>query len=321
MQIAHIRQQFMMQRQSGKARHREIAGTLEISEGALIAAHAGTPQEGMLLRATRLQPQWPAILSPLSSLGEVMALTRNAACVHEKTGIYPSLGGTGADMAQAPGMGLHMSYAQWVHGLAVTESVETGVQQSLQFFDAEGTAMHKVFMRPQSDVQAYYALVATLADADQQPGMAIRQAQVTAPAVAPKSDVAGFQSGRVDVLPARLDVASRLLEYAARAEIAITVTVGNPGMLQTHTGIVSKVAVMGPWLNVLDPGFNLHLREDLIASAWFVRKPAAQGLVNSLELLDHGGQLIAMFAAAPGMLSGWDKMMEALCSEGEACAS
>jgi hypothetical protein len=46
---------------------------------------------------------------------------------------------------------------------------------------------------------------------------------------------------------------------------------------------------MGPWLNVLDPGFNLHLREDLIASAWIVRKPTADGVVSSLELFDAGG--------------------------------
>jgi hypothetical protein len=51
---------------------------------------------------------------------------------------------------------------------------------------------------------------------------------------------------------------------------------------------------MGPWLNVLDPGFNLHLREDLIASAWIVRKPTADGVVSSLELFDAGGCTIAM---------------------------
>ena len=52
---------------------------------------------------------------------------------------------------------------------------------------------------------------------------------------------------------------------------------------------------MGPWVNVLDPGFNLHLREDHIASAWVVKKPTADGLVTSLELFDAQGETIAMF--------------------------
>ena len=42
----------------------------------------------------------------------------------------------------------------------------------------------------------------------------------------------------------------------------------------------------GPWLNVLDPTFNLHLREDRIAAAWVVRKPSVNGDIHSLELYD-----------------------------------
>jgi putative hemin transport protein len=46
---------------------------------------------------------------------------------------------------------------------------------------------------------------------------------------------------------------------------------------------------MGPWVNVLDPRFNLHLRADRIASAWAVRKPSQRGDVHSLELYDADG--------------------------------
>ena len=71
------------------------------------------------------------------------------------------------------------------------------------------------------------------------------------------------------------------------------VFVGNPGMIQIHTGPVENLKPMGPWFNVLDEKFNLHLREDHIDSAWVVWKPTEDGTVTSLELFDREGTLIA----------------------------
>jgi putative hemin transport protein len=76
---------------------------------------------------------------------------------------------------------------------------------------------------------------------------------------------------------------------------------------------------MGPWLNVLDPGFNLHLREDHIASAWVVRKPTSDGLVTSLELFDAQGETIAMFFGErkPGRaeLCAWRELIDELVGD------
>jgi putative hemin transport protein len=64
-------------------------------------------------------------------------------------------------------------------------------------------------------------------------------------------------------------------------------------MIQIHTGTVTNLKPMGPWFNVLDESFNLHLREDMIASAWIVWKPTEDGTVTSLELFDAAGETIA----------------------------
>jgi putative hemin transport protein len=73
---------------------------------------------------------------------------------------------------------------------------------------------------------------------------------------------------------------------------------------------------MEPWLNVLDPGFNLHLREDRIAMAWVVRKPTADGDVTSLELFDADGETLAMFFGErkPGRaeLASWRALVDTL---------
>lgn len=349
-----IRQQFAFERQSAKARHRDIAEKLQISEGELIAAHAGVQEETALLRATRLQADWPVLIKALEPLGEVMALTRNISCVHEKTGVYKNVSETGhVGLVLGGDIDLRAFYGYWAHGFAVTETVEKGVQQSLQFFDAEGTAIHKIFIKPQSHVEAYEAFVKQFADNDQTPGMTAKPAPPV-PADKPDSevDVAGFQAAwgalqdthdffgllkkygvsRLQsmrlaesqyVQQLTLESARQLLETAANDSVALMIFVTNPGMVQIHSGIIKKVAVMGPWLNVLDPGFNLHLREDHIASAWIVRKPTVDGLVTSLELFDADGNVIAMFFGErkPGKpeLAEWRALVETLLKDHELC--
>jgi putative hemin transport protein len=67
---------------------------------------------------------------------------------------------------------------------------------------------------------------------------------------------------------------------------------------------------------VLDPGFNLHLREDRIASAWVVKKPTVDGTVTSLELFDAAGETIAMLFGKrkPGLpeMPEWQATVERL---------
>jgi putative hemin transport protein len=107
-----------------------------------------------------------------------------------------------------------------------------------------------------------------------------------------------------------------VLDSAAGSGLPIMVFVGNAGCVQIHTGPVHRIAPMGPWLNVLDPGFNLHLREDHIASAWLVRKPTVDGLVCSLELFDAQGRTIAMMFGErkPGQAErcDWRNLLESL---------
>ena len=84
------------------------------------------------------------------------------------------------------------------------------------------------------------------------------------------------------------------LANAAATDLPIMVFVGSPGCIEIHSGPIARVKRLGCWLNVLDPGFNLHLREDHVAEAFVVRKPTRDGEVTSLELVDAQGDTIAM---------------------------
>ena len=71
--------------------------------------------------------------------------------------------------------------------------------------------------------------------------------------------------------------------------------VGNNGAIQIHTGPVANIQPMGPWINVMDPTFHLHLRQDHITECWVVRKPTKDGHVTSLEAYDAKGEMIIQF--------------------------
>ncbi|HLX02926.1 MAG TPA: ChuX/HutX family heme-like substrate-binding protein, partial [Trinickia sp.] len=236
------------------------------------------------------------------------------------------------------------------------DETEHGTMKSLQFFDAQGHAVHKVFLRAHSDHAAFDAFVERWRMPEQAAGLDVAAAREPA-AVRPDSeiDVDGFHAAwaamtdthqffgmlrtfglaRTQALrlaerrfarPVAADSLRLVLESAAATQLPIMVFVGNHGTIQIHTGPVQTIRAMGPWLNVLDPGFNLHLREDLIAQAWVVKKPTSDGIVTSLELFDANGENIAMLFGArnPGSheLEAWRELAASLLAldGGEASA-
>lgn len=353
---ASIRQSFARERREAKARHRDIAEKLQLSEGELIAHHAGASADGetCILQATRLNPDWSGIVEALEPLGEVMALTRNPSCVHEKVGVYRDASHNGTvGLVLGGAIDLRVFYHAWAHGFAVAEHGADGIQHSLQFFDAAGTAIHKIFVKPQTDLAAFHALVARFRADDQAAGIAVQAPAAAAPEKPDAEiDVAGFRNawsslrdtheffgmlrrfGLSRTQALRLaqpefvqeiepGAAGELLQAAAREGVSIMVFVGNHGMIQIHSGPVKKIVTMGPWLNVLDPGFNLHLREDQIARAWIVKKPTVDGMVTSVEFFDASGETIAMFFGErkPGKpeLCEWRALVDKLQDEAAAC--
>lgn len=300
-------------------RARDAAAALGVSEGELVASQVGAG-------TTRIGGDWSTILQAVEALGPVMALTRNESVVHEKTGVYQNVSaGSHVGLALGPEIDLRLFYTRWAHGFAVGGTDHP--KPSLQFFDAAGTAVHKIFLTDGSDRAAFAALVERFRHADQAPALAPQE--IVRPAVLEDAeiDVGSFRAGwdamedthqffgllkshRLDRLqamrlaepqraePVGRDALRRVLTDAAETGAAIMVFVGNPGCIQIHTGPVHRLHDMGPWLNVMDPGFNLHLREDRIDSAWVVRKPTKDGVVTSLELFDIDGTLMAMLFGA-----------------------
>lgn len=300
-------------------RVRDAAALLGVSEAQLVASGCGHA-------ATRLAGDWATLIEALPSLGRVVALTRNDHAVHEKTGEYRNVrivGNLGLVLGDEIDLRLFLNH--WHYGFAVDEDPRSGAAESLQFFDGDGAAVHKVYLTERSDRRAYAQLVDAYRSPDQSP----RQATLTkptAPTARPDEDVdveglrthwralrdthdfndllklfgvtrtQGLRLGGTDFArPVETTAASMLLDSAAELLLDIMVFVGSPGVVQIHAGPVNTLQTTRSWFNVLDKDFNLHLRQESVASAWVVSKPTASGPVTSLELYDVEGDTIALF--------------------------
>ncbi|WP_321784396.1 hemin-degrading factor [Paraburkholderia sp. J94] len=338
--LALLRDAFTELRTTRKLRHREAAAELGVSEAEALAAFVGE-------HVVRLDDRFIELFEAMPLLGEVMVLTRNEAAVHEKTGTFEKMTHSGAvGLTVGRAIDLRIFYAKWASAFAVRETYDDGVRKSLQFFDAHGVAITKVYLRDASDHAAFDALIERHAAQPQTAGLSIEAAPARVPPRADAQiDEAGFRAAWAamqdtheffDILkkfgvarlqamrladpqyaePIAPDALEALLESAARTQLPIMVFVGNPGMIQIHTGAVHTIRKMGPWLNVLDPDFSLHLRTNLVEHAWIVRKPTSDGVVTSVELFDADGENVAMLFGArkPGKpeLAGWRDAVAAL---------
>lgn len=325
--------------ENAKMRERDIAASLGISEAALIAAEVG-------LTAKRIDADPNKLLARAPEFGTVMALSRNESAVHEKIGVYEAIQiGEKTSLTLGENIDLRIFNWVWAHAFAVTRTDGETIRRSLQYFDKSGEAIHKVHLRAESDVGAYEAFVASHKLDDQSQGF------VAQPFIRPTAgrtegfDVAELREHwskmtdtheffgmlrkldidrRAAVQHVGEDYAWRLAdgiasEFFARAvetEVDLMCFVNNRGIVQIHTGPVYNVAPMGPWINVMDPTFHLHLRADHIAETWAVRKPTRDGYVTSVEAYDRNGEMVIQFFGrrkeGNEEMAEWRALVEAL---------
>lgn len=353
--IQEIQRQFKSQRFNNKVRHRDLAHSLGISEAELLAAHLGPDhaKSDTNFRTIRLKSDWSSIIADAHSLGEVMALTRNESCVHEKVGHYGHPTGQNNELLLGKEIDLRIFFKEWAHGFAVIENFYLDCRRSFQFFDEFGIALHKIIIRENSDLFAFENIIEQYRSTDQEPKIDIQAPGIQqVPLIDVDIDLLGFQRGwlgmsdthqffdlvkqyklsRIQALrfapegyAQRVPVhfTRELLRKVAIRHIPIMVFVANRGVIQIHTGPISKVVMMDPWLNILDQNFNLHLREDDVHDSWVVRKPTDDGIVTSLELFDSKGETIVMFFGErkPGSpeLESWRGIVEDLLMKEELC--
>ncbi len=329
-------------------RIRESAEELGVSEAELLATTVGD-------YTTLLHGDWTELMKRLPELGRVMSLTRNNSCVLEHKGPFQEIdimGPPSHRMATVIGpIETRVFFAGWRHAFAVRQQTPRGLQQSIQVFDEAGVAVTKIFLqqatanRAASNQQAFDQLVADFTAPEQKQELEIKSIP---PAITKPVDVVDktalladweamkdthdffgmLRKHNVNRLDAvmlaegtfcyRLDKTCLrdMLERAAADKLPIMVFVGNRGNIQIHQGKIQTVRVMDNWLNILDPDFNMHLREDHIESVWVVKKPTTDGEVTGIEVFDKDKEMIVQFFGLrkPGIpeLEKWRTLVASL---------
>lgn len=312
-----------------RLRARDAAERLAVSEAELVASRLGVDTQ-------RLQPDWAQLLPALGELGYVMALTRNEHCVHERKGYYREVTVTAngqMGLVVSADIDLRLFLGGWASVFAIEEQTGKGVQRSIQIFDRQGVAVHKVFLTEDSHVEAWAPLLERFRMAQQSAELELLplpQAESAQPdalvdvnslrvgwstlkdthhffALLKKHGTTRTQAlrlaGREWAEPLAVSELPTLLEQAGAREVPIMVFVGNRHCIQIHSGPVSNLRWMDTWFNVLDAEFNLHLQTKGVTELWRVRKPSTDGVITSWEAFDAEGELVVQLFGArkPGI--------------------
>ena len=306
-----------------KIRARNAARKLGVSEAELVASKVG-------LGTTKLNDQFEEMLTDIIHFGDVMALSRNEACVHERHGIYDNAsffnhGKIRNGLFVNPDIDLRLFINRWKFAFAVEEEARKDVRRSIQFFNADGLALHKVYLTHNSDESFWDTYVNKYKAESQDTELDISsEPEVKKPKTRKLVDwkefrkaweglkdthdffpmLRRFKLDRYDALrnigadfalEIETSAVRTALEAARDRKCEIMVFVGNPGAIQIHTGTVNKLVESGNWYNVLDPRFNLHIDLTLIDSAWITRKPTVDGIVTAIEFLDADKELVLTY--------------------------
>lgn len=299
---------------SGKApRARELAKQLDISEGELVACRQG-------IETWAIKPPFQNLLAQLENLGEVMTITRNDEAVHETTGTYHKFSfmeKSNMGLVLSDDIDLRLFIAQWHSAFHV---VENG-RHSIQFFSAHGLAVHKIYRTDNTLAEKWDTLIAEFRDPSPVTPTYLPSEEEPASELPVDFDQARFAQewselkdvheyhgmlkkhglSRTQALSKIGDQwATKLDQNSIKSAITlaqeencnIMVFVGNKGCIQIFSGEVHRLMQQGPWFNVLDPGLNLHLREDLIAETWAIKRPSSDGIITSIEAFNAKGDSI-----------------------------
>ncbi len=319
----------VLRNEQPRLRARDAAERLAVSEAELVASRLG-------IDTLRLRPEWAQLLPALGELGYVMALTRNEHCVHERKGYYREVTVTGngqMGLVVSADIDLRLFLGGWASVFAIEEQTGKGTQRSIQVFDRQGTAVHKVFLTEDSQLQAWEPLLERFAASEQCAELDLQPLPLATPAQADAvidanalrvgwstlKDTHHFfallkkhgttrtqalrLAGREWAEPLQVSELPKLLEQAGARQVPIMVFVGNRHCIQIHSGPVKNLRWMDTWFNVLDPEFNLHLKTPGVTELWRVRKPSTDGVITSWEAFDADGELVVQLFGArkPGV--------------------
>jgi putative hemin transport protein len=296
---------------------RDAGERLGVSEGALLL---DAPESFYLGR------DFAAIFERLLVVGPVLSVVRNEHAVLEKIAPVEKIawmGGFGLAV-NVGGFDVRIFADRWKHALAFTTEAHGRTLRSIQFFDAYGLALQKIFLQEESQLPVWEAI---LRDFQQEKNFAFRTGFTRAyprdeafdSSRTPEfqqdwlelQDIHHFNGilGNYDISRRKAfslapegyafrlppETIERAYRAASEVDTPIMSFVGNRGIVQIQTGKIHHPERLEGWFNIFDKaesGFTLHLRDTAIHDVWMVCRPTKDSIVTCLEALDEKGDIL-----------------------------
>lgn len=277
------------------------------------------------------------VLESLAQFSKLESITRNDYAVSEKTGKYENLKvhGRMGILLNVGGLDLRYFMSKWKHMLAVDDTSKPNRPiHSIQFFDEQGNAVNKIYLKSLDELSDWQALITQtinkfadkaesatieLAELEQHQDWQFKQLsdddkQTLQDKWLAMTDVHQFFAILKDLeldrassyLQAPEGMAKQLtvnaiepmLNLVKDKQLSLMTFVGNTGLVQIQTGTLNTIKRMGYWINILDKDhndFTLHLKDGAVAQLWCVKRPTKDGLVTCVEAFDDKGRTIVTF--------------------------
>lgn len=340
MKAALIRQkQQAITTENPKINPREQADRIGVSEGVLVASGCGNGT----LRLKRDGRDREAQLCMLNRFPEVLSVSRNRAALLEIRGAYPRCQFfEGMGWMEGEPVQIRAQMAHWSEGFYVPADGTRGA--SLQFFDSDGIAVHKIFFPAGAEPEESW--LKSQQHRNQKPDFEWTRgpgsgysgdevAEIDHEAFMRKWEHLGelhnftrlmdlFRLTRLHTIrmagekhAQRLnrDAVRQVLETVAQQEFSVELSLENSGLVQTRSGVLPRLEMYGKWMNLLHPGFNLHVDESQVNQVWRVALSTAHGIVHVLEVFDKGDRpvlrLVPSDALHRKVPAAWTELIKA----------
>ncbi|MEO9902088.1 ChuX/HutX family heme-like substrate-binding protein [Nisaea sp.] len=313
-----------MKEEQGSIRARAAAEELGVPEAALLEARE---RDGSVRRLSVSDMDVAGLIERMPEVGDVMVLTRNDHCVHEKTGTFENMRfNTHMGSAFGKEIDLRMFLAQWKTGFYVIDESPKINRHSLQFFDKSGAAAIKIYAVGGTDMDRFVSLARDFTNLTPEVLQFEEPDVVKADAPDESIDVQDLRSrwsklgnghqfnrmlaelgiGRRQALrlvgsdfanSVPVSAVENMLNDVAASGLPIMCFVRGPGGIQVHSGPVQRIKRVAGWLNILDPRFNLHLKDEAIDSCYAVSKASTEKghNITSLDCFAADGTVICQF--------------------------
>ena len=255
-------------------RMRNAADKIGVSEAAMVWSGAGYEAVEELDNS-----RFSSLIGKLAKMGGWMYLVRNDHAVLEHDLSCAEMSnGVGEIELSARGFSLQIETGR-VGKIYLTHATK-GPRRMIQIFDTSGVAIAKVVLK---DANRLKSLPDTFGDGLIPVGNEMPVFQE--PAIVAKAK-------EKDLDPSLIGVSSdsyvSIFETAVVNQTKVTLSVENAAARMSVSHLPKRLEVMGPWFNILDRGFNLHLMESGVESAY--RNQTSEGSIY--RFYDSEGNLI-----------------------------